>query len=181
MKSDQLTLEEAQRMAKYFVSAENLKSRHPKLFAQIIDNGWLDNLTFRREPREWSLAAVQQVAARCSSRNELKKLDSGAYNAAWREKWLDKLGFKEPELKPVDSWTLDEVLELAKDCRNISELRERSSGAYTAIKRNEWRRELVFTERTRAPIKSPCLQNEHDRGLSSKLVNSWLTRPLGQS
>ena len=93
----------------------------------------------------WTYEKCAEIALICIRRNELRKNFNGAYDAALRNNWLDKIC--EHMEKPYESnkrWTFDKCQELALNCKNKIEFKIKYTNASHAAQRNGWMNKICM-------------------------------------
>jgi glutamate formiminotransferase len=101
----------------------------------------------------WTYDKVKQEAEKYNTRGEFSKGSPGAYNSAYREKWLDDVT-KHMELykKPI-YWTFDKVKQEAEKYNTRSEFSKGSPSAYNVAYKEKWLDDV--TKHMYAPYKGP--------------------------
>ena len=82
--------------------------------------------------QKFGLIKYVEEASKYSSRKKFQKGSGGAYNVAWRNKWLDEF-FGERVI-----WTYEKCYEEAKKYFSKKEFRKGNCSAYEAALRNNW-------------------------------------------
>lgn len=86
---------------------------------------------------KWTYKIVAELAERCSSRYDFQKRYKNAYNAAWKQGWMNRF-FSETR-KPIGYWDVYEnVYAEAKKVNNRRDFRILNDVAYRAALRNNW-------------------------------------------
>lgn len=104
---------------------------------------WLDEVckhmqTVAYQGEHWTFEKCKQEALKYSSRSELQKHSSGAYNSARRHGWLDTVCSHMTR----SLWTLESCRREALKYRSRSEFHKHSGSAYNAALRNFWLDEI---------------------------------------
>ena len=98
--------------------------------------------TVGNKPHKWDYETCKGVAKNFKTRNEFKKNNRSAYEAARLNKWLDEIcGHMKYVIKP---WTFEACKLEAMKYRNRTEFHDKACGAYHAACRNKWLNE-IFT------------------------------------
>lgn len=105
----------------------------------------------KERKRKWTLEAVKLEAKKYKTRGELQKMNQGAYLAAWRNGWLDKLGLPAHAPAPRESvkWTFEAVKAEVKKHKTQAAFRKHCPSAFQAAWRNGWLAELFPKKRKR--------------------------------
>ena len=112
-------------------------------------NGWFDEITshipkFTPGPSKWNtLEKVQVAALKYKTRNEFKKKNKGAYDAARKNGWLSKVTSHMPENVLIKWDTLEKVRTAALKYKTRMEFRKENAGAYDAALRKGWLSEVT--------------------------------------
>lgn len=101
----------------------------------------------KERKRKWTLEAVKKEAKKYQSRGELQKKNQGAYLAAWRNGWLDELGFPAYTSAPRKAvkWTFEAVKAEAKKHKTRIAFRKHCPSAFQTAWRKQWL-SLLFTK-----------------------------------
>lgn len=88
---------------------------------------------------KWTLDKVTSEARKYSSRLEFQIAAPGAYAAAKRNKWLDKVCYHMPKRQRERGyWTKDKVQKLLDKCSTRVEFQKKYHAAYRAAQRHGW-------------------------------------------
>jgi predicted GIY-YIG superfamily endonuclease len=93
----------------------------------------------------WTKDRCIEDAKKFTSRAKWAKTSTGAWESAKKYGWLKECyeHMKRPTVWNK-KWTLDKVIEVAKKCKNNSEMSKKFSGALDAVYSNNWSDKLVF-------------------------------------
>ncbi len=94
----------------------------------------------RKSPKYWTKEHCAEVALLCNSRNEFEESYCGAYNRAWKEKWVDEICLHMKS--KINMWTKERCQDVALKCNSRNEFCKLYSGAYKAARINGWLDEL---------------------------------------
>lgn len=112
--------------------------------------------------KAWTIDAVQKIASTYQTRLAFRKGDSGAYQAAHRNLWLDRVCHHMSRPPKASFWTEESIQEEALKFKTRFEFSKNSNRAYKAAHRNglldvvcshmttdrnpTWTKELVLEE-----------------------------------
>lgn len=137
------TFENCQREALKYESRSAFQKGTSSAYHAARRYNWLDEVckhmpTVTYQGEHWTFEKCKQEALKYTSRSELQKHSSGAYNSARRHGWLDTIcGHMTRSL-----WTLDSCRREALKYRSRSEFHKHSGSAYNAALRNYWLDEI---------------------------------------
>ncbi len=98
-------------------------------------------VNLRNEKNVWTYEKCLNLALTCKSKNEFRRLYVNAFNASYRNKWLDNI-CKEANLvniyKEKGYWTFERVKEALKECESSAEFKEKYNVAYTIAYKRGW-------------------------------------------
>lgn len=132
---------------------------------------------------KWKKEDCYKEAQKYKTRSEFAKGSSGAYYAAWQNKWLDE--WFEPKQKPRGYWNYDTCYAEAQKYNTINEF-AKSSKAYSAACKNDWIKYYTWLESNKKWFKDTCFieaqkyktRNEFEKGSSGAYSaarrNGWL-------
>ncbi len=88
---------------------------------------------------KWIKEKCQEEALKYKTRSEFQKKAGGAYNAAWKNKWLDEIcaHMISPQ-KPSGYWTKERLQKEALKYKTRTEFFKKSSSAYDVSRKNGW-------------------------------------------
>ena len=94
----------------------------------------------------YTFEQCKDKAVKYSKRSEWKKHDYPTYYIASKLGWIDAIM---PQTKPYGNkdiryWTIKRCCDLAKECKSISEFRQKSESAYAMVCKNKWN-DVVFS------------------------------------
>lgn len=95
---------------------------------------------------KWTYDSCKEIALRCSSLSEYKRVNGSAYEVSRMNGWLNDYGWftDTSELLSIAGkskerlWTRERCYELALSCKTASEFQSKSSRAYAASKQYGW-------------------------------------------
>lgn len=94
---------------------------------------------------KWTYDKCKEVSKECRNKHDMKVRFVSAYNAAYRNGWLNV--FFVQEKKPNGYWNnIDNCLEEAKKYRNLKEFMLKGKGAYNAVRKNGWLKLIKFNQ-----------------------------------
>lgn len=117
-------------------------------------NGWIDDYTWFERPvvynKKWTYETCLEEAKKYKTKTEFKNNNSGAYNVAYRNGWLDDYTWLEDGNKIAvekrRKWNKETCCEEAKKYKTKVEFRRLSSGAYDAAYKNGWLKDFTWLE-----------------------------------
>lgn len=141
----QHTKEDIIEIVKTLTTISKFKRKYVTLYKLSEKNGWLDELnTYLKPPQKretkWTYEICKEEALKFNNKWDLQKNSKGCYNAIHKEKWLELLSHM-PYRKKIKNegyngkYTINQIVELAKQCKNITEFRIKWSGAHKASKK----------------------------------------------
>jgi len=87
----------------------------------------------------WTLENCAEVARRCKTKKEFREKFQGAYSAAFKKGWLDKVSsHMQATRRPNGYWTLEKCKGAALKCKHKTEFQRRYRGAYSVSSINGW-------------------------------------------
>jgi hypothetical protein len=107
----------------------------------------------------WTNHTVAQEAAKFLTRTAFAKGASGAYDFACDNGILDEVCHHMPTLKNKP-YQKEDVIRLAKTVKNIAEFERKHSGAYAAVRKNNWQKEIEFLRCKQTPFSLETLKFE---------------------
>lgn len=125
---NELKIKDVIDLSKKYKSAREFASREPDVYAEIVNRKWLKYLRCKF-PNKWNYEAVKNEAKKYSTRKEFENGCVSAYETARRNKWLDDFNFKECK-KPKNYWTLETILQAARNCASYSDFIKSENSAY---------------------------------------------------
>lgn len=115
-------------------------------------NKWLEEICSHmeravgrvRKPKNfWTKARCSEEALKFKTLKDFREGSNGAYNAAYRNKWLDEIcSHMEPSIHPKGYWTKPRVIELAQQCKSRDDFRKKGLGAIAAARKAGWLDEI---------------------------------------
>ena len=119
-------------------------------YAAARRNGWLDEMDWiehitcvkrnKKKTNFWTKERVFEESKKYKSRGEFGKCCGGAYNVAWKNGWLDEMGWLSKNWNR--KWNRKTVFEEAKKYQTKSEFSKGCSGAYNVAWKNGWLNEI---------------------------------------
>ena len=105
----------------------------------------------------WTKEKCYEEAKKYSYITEFLRACAGAYNVAWKNKWLkDYTWFMskgEAVTKARTKWTYEACYELATKYKTRMEIKNASQGAYDAIRSNGWMKDYTWLEPSKSAEK----------------------------
>ena len=98
----------------------------------------------RHKKGYWNYEHCKQEALKYSSRTEFEKNCGTAYNAAWKNGWLDEFVWLISQCKPSGYWTRDRVEEENKKYSLRWNFQKGCSRAYQVALKNGWLDEFTW-------------------------------------
>ncbi len=94
----------------------------------------------------YTFEQCEEASTKYSKRSEWKKQDYPTYYIASKLGWIDTIM---PQNKPFGNntqrcWTIERCCDLAKECKSISEFRQKNPSAYGTVCKNKWN-DVVFS------------------------------------
>ena len=137
------TFENCQKEALKYESRSAFQKGTSSAYHAARRYNWLDEVckhmqTVAYQGEHWTFDKCKQEALKYTSRSELQKHSSGAYNSARRHGWLDTVCSHMTR----SLWTLDSCRREALKYRSRSEFHKHSGSAYNAALRNYWLDEI---------------------------------------
>lgn len=132
----------------------------------------------------WTKETCFIESQKYKTRSEFAKGSSGAYYAAWKNKWLDE--WFERKQKPRGYWNYERCFKEAQKYEILNEFAKGSCGAYSVAIQNNWIKDYTWLERKKKWFKDTCFieaqkyktRNEFEKGSSGAYqvarMNGWL-------
>lgn len=102
-------------------------------------------VTNSKEKTTWNYQKCLELASSCESKNEFRKTYTNAFNAAYRNNWLDDI-CREANLsniyKEKGYWSFERVKEALEQCKDSAEFKEKYNVAYTIAYKRGWLEKL---------------------------------------
>ena len=109
------------------------------------------------EKKKWTYEICYEEAKKYSSATEFLRASHGAYNSAWRNKWLKDytwfMSKSESMSKARTVWTYEACYEEARKYKTRAEIKRNSQGAYDAMLRNKWLDDYTWLEPSKSAEK----------------------------
>jgi predicted GIY-YIG superfamily endonuclease len=106
--------------------------------------GWLDDICnhmVKPKPTNhiWTLEACGKEAKKYNLKKDFQKKSNSAYQAAWKNKWLEQIcGHMEENKKPHKYWTKEKCAEEALKFNHKIDFQKNSSAAYSKAHKSKW-------------------------------------------
>ncbi len=93
-----------------------------------------ENLCIGNKPPnyKWTKEAVKKEALKFTNKKDFRKKSAGAWDAAIKNRWVDDVCPHMPVLSR--RFTVQELIDIFKDCKNKKEAREKDRSAYNTVK-----------------------------------------------
>lgn len=130
--------------AKKFTSRSEFKDKATNAYRAALRHCWLEEIVAHmpqliKPDGYWTLKKCREVARHCTTRMELKKKYSGAYNAIVENGWLDVVcGDMVKPQAPNKFWTLELCIERALKFKYRKEFEIGDNAAYQAAQKYGW-------------------------------------------
>lgn len=115
-------------------------------------NGWIDDYTWFKSGTTpagyWTYDRCWHEAKKYKTRNDFHKANLGAYDAAYRNRWLEDYVWFESKFV----WTYDACYEVAKQYKTKREFEKGNCGAYTAARRKGWLKDYTWMVSNRVNV-----------------------------
>lgn len=116
-------------------------------FGAAERNGWLEDMTwFERpnlnKPRVWSKETVFEYARLFSTKTEFRKANKGAYNAAWKNGWLEEMDWL--AVLAREPYTKEEVLTIARQYTTKNDFRKAVPNVYNSAQKKGWLEDITW-------------------------------------
>ena len=122
-------------------------------------NGWLDDYKWFNSDATpagyWTYERCWTEAKKYKTRNEFHKANLGAYDAAYRNKWLNDYVWFESKFV----WTYEACYEVAKQFKTKREFEKVKCGAYSAARRKGWLKDYTWMVSNRVDVINGKLDN----------------------
>lgn len=140
--------------AKKYKSKAEFQQKCGSAYVTATKNGWINDYTWFERPvvhnKKWTYETCLEEAKRYKTKTEFRNLCSGAYNAAYKNGWLNDYTWLEDGNKiAVENrrkWNKETCYEEAKKYKSKVEFRKLSSGTYDAAYKNGWLVEYTWLE-----------------------------------
>ena len=143
---------------------------------------------------KWTYEKCKKEASKYSSRYEFNNGNRSAYQAAWKNKWLDEF-YGESKKKEPGYWTKEKCKEEAMKYSSRYEFRKKSGSAYNVALKNKWLDEFYGENKQKEPgywTKEKCkkeaskyssrneFQKENGSAYDAARKNKWLDEFFGE-
>jgi len=124
-------------------SKQELRKKYSSAYMKILSNKWLELILHMKEiikPKgHWNYENCKEIALKCKSKKELKKIASRAYHISRENKWLDDIcSHMKLNTKPMYYWNYERCKETALKCKSRSELLKNYPSCYHVAIRKKW-------------------------------------------
>ena len=139
--SPKYSYEYCEMIANRYAHSQNFKKGNRLVYNYAVRHGWLDNICKHmdkdaQEAQHWTKERCLEEAKKYEVRKDFQKGCSGAYAAAYRNKWLDEICSHMERPTPHNRfWTTERCHEEALKYTTRRDFQEGSGGAYNAAKR----------------------------------------------
>lgn len=128
-KRENITEEEIIRLAKKFTYASDFKREHPSHYHRARRMGILKELGFKpKDTSKWTYETCKAEASKYTCQIEFRKACPVAYNISLRNKWINNW-----LPKTVIIRSDEELIEIAKQFKNINDLRKKNDSLYCLL------------------------------------------------
>lgn len=90
----------------------------------------------------WNYDACKEFAKSYQYKSELKEANYSCYYQCLKNDWFDEFGIKDKRVHPMGYWNKKRCMEVAKNCKSISELINKHNSVYLTTKRKGWYDEI---------------------------------------
>lgn len=109
--------------------------------------GWFDEMTWFEQPnpnkpRVWSKEAVFNLAKQFKTKIEFSKANKGAYNAAWKNHWLEEMDWLAATAR--EPYTKEEVFSIARQYTTKMDFRKSVPNVYNVAQKHGWLYEMTW-------------------------------------
>jgi len=112
------------------------------------------NNTDRKPKGYWTKERCYNLAKKCKTANEFRKLYNSAYNAAHKNKWIKEYTWFNRSRKGQNvKWTYDACYKEAKKYKTLKEFKRNCSSAHTTAYKNGWMKDYTWLELPRTAKK----------------------------
>lgn len=139
--SPKYTYEYCEMIANRYAHSQNFKKGNSLVYNYAVRHGWLDNICRHmdkdaQEAQHWTKERCLEEAKKYEMRKDFQKECSGAYAAAYRNKWLDEICSHMERPTPHNSyWTSERCHDEALKYTTRKDFQRGSGGAYNAARR----------------------------------------------
>ena len=134
--------------ARKYHSKVEFRNGCPVAYRKAIKNEWIDEMTWLKRPvvynKKWTKEEVFKKAREYQTRNEFLKGCSGAYEAAWRNGWLDEMDCFKKRATHNKKWTKEEAFKEARNYETRSEFQKGNPTAYNLARKHGWLDEMTW-------------------------------------
>jgi len=117
--------------------------------------GWLDDYTWFVDGRKknaenqriWTKITCYELAQKCKTRGEFKKISQSAYNVSRKNGWLKDYVWFENGHAIIRKWTREICFQEAKKYASRGEFQKHSCSAYNASLKNGWLDDYTWMQR----------------------------------
>lgn len=136
------------------VSKVDFKKKYYGAYQKSCVMGWISDYTWFVRPvvhnKKWTKDTCYEEAKKYLSRDEFRQGNSGAYQAAKRNEWLDDY-YWFSESKTAKKWCYDTCYEEAKKYNTRTKFQEGNGSAYGVARENGWIDDYTWFEANGKP------------------------------
>jgi len=131
--------------ARKYATKSLFRKGNRSAYATAEKNGWFDEMTWFEQPnpnkpRVWSKEAVFNLAKQFNTKIEFSKANKSAYNAAWKNHWLEEMDWLAATARKP--YTKDEVFAIARQYTTKIEFRRAAPVVYRTALNKGWLYEM---------------------------------------
>ena len=134
--------EQCFREAKKYNSKSEFRKFSGSAYSSALKNKWMPNYTWFVRPvpfnKKWTYETCYKEALKYQTKKEFQKKSSGAYSAAYDNKWLPDYTWFVKFSKPMGYWNYETCYEEAKKYESRGEFSVKCVSAYDVSRKNEW-------------------------------------------
>lgn len=134
------TTERITEEAKQYKYKSDFHKGCPTGYSIAHKKGFLDSIcshmTKKKQNHKWTYKTAKDVALKYNSRKELRENEGFCYAKILQEGWTELLSHMHLKSKPMNYWTDEKVIEVAKKYKTVKEFRDAEPGAYDAAHEN---------------------------------------------
>ena len=140
------TYEKCYKLALTCNSSTEMSKKSEYAYRKALKRQWIKDYTWfvpKIKHNYWNYETCYEEAKKYKTIKEFENNCMTAYMKALENKWIKDYKWFERQLKPVGYWTFENVFNVVKDCKNITEVRIKHRYLYKIIKKNNWK-SLIF-------------------------------------
>lgn len=150
------TFEKCRALAMQYSVQRDFRSENKGAFDAAIRNGWMGEFAWLKDgrgcakphPTKWSYEACREEAKKYETRSDFMRGNESAYHKAREKGWIEDYNWfvdgNRRNAQRNTKWTYEACLELAKQCRGVSELIKKGYGAYDAARKHGWLKKYTW-------------------------------------